>query len=393
MSEQCECCLLVSRTALRENARRICSYVNQKVIAVVKCDGYGVGLAAAVEAWRACGVTTFASGTPEEALALRALGCADVLLLAPVVDAAIARALIAQGVALTVGCEADAARYAEAACGAQVRVHVAVDTGMGRFGVRWDERDRLAAIYRHTELTFEGIFSHFAASFEKGCRRTRRQLDRFLEATRCLERAGVAVGLRHIANSCAALRFPWTRLDAVRIGSALVGALPCGVSVELLPVAALRAQVVALRRLRRGDRVGYAGVYRVGRDTAAAVVALGERQGFGVCSRADSFGLLPLLRGVKELLCARRAGLWVAWEERRLPVLGRVGTQYTLIDVGDAALKAGDFVYAPANLLFPHANRHYDTAPFGGFICGADRQAASQAPKAPGTGKQRRQHQ
>lgn len=361
MIDRTQCYLSVSREALAENARTICSYVNQKVIAVVKCDGYGAGLAAAVEAWSACGVESFAVSTPEEAFALCALGCTDVLLLAPVADVFLARALIEQGVTLTAASTCDAARYADAACGQRVCAHVAVDTGMGRFGVRWDDKTQLCAIYRQSGLTVTGIFSHFSASFEKNCRLTRRQFDRFVQSTRFLEDEGIHVGMRHIANSCAALRFPWTRLDAVRIGSALVGALPCPVPVELTRVGTLHAMVVARRRMHKGDTVGYASVCRLRRDTDVAVVAVGEWVGFGLQSRVDSFCPMSLLRGIHRTMRDYRAGLWVEWHGDRLRVLGSAGTQYTLVDASGTELQTGDFVTAPANLLFPHAQRRLES--------------------------------
>ena len=197
-------------------------------------------------------------------------------------DGELLDALLDAGVILTVSGPACARFYAQRQGERPARVHVAVDTGMGRFGTRWTDTEQLLEVYRTPGLSFEGIFSHFAASFEAGSAQTMAQLERFLSAVSALEKQGVQAGVRHIANSCAALRFPETRLDAVRVGSALVGRLPVPVPVELKRVGVFKAGVVDRRVLRKGDTTGYASICRMKRDTDAAVVAIGHHNGFGL---------------------------------------------------------------------------------------------------------------
>ena len=135
--------LEISRGDLQYNARTVANYVGRPIIGVVKCDGYGVSTAEAAAAWRSAGVTLFAVSEPEEALALREAGFTreDILLLTPVVSAPLLSALLEAGIILTVTGPECARRYAQAGAGRPVRVHVAVDTGLGRFGLRWNEID------------------------------------------------------------------------------------------------------------------------------------------------------------------------------------------------------------------------------------------------------------
>lgn len=353
--------LEVSRRDLAENARRIAAFLDRPVIAVVKCDGYGVSIPEAARAWRQAGVTRFGVSEPEEALALREAGFAqeEILLLTPVAERGILLRLLRADVILTVSGAACARFYAENRAGLPVRAHVAVDTGMGRFGTRWTDVDELETIYRTPGIGVEGIFSHCAASFEKDGTLTRRQLARFLDAVEALKKRGIDVGLRHFANSCAALRFPETRLDAVRIGSALVGRLNAPVPLELNRIGVFRAMVVCCRELKKGDTTGYASICRVKRDTRVAVVALGYQSGFGLQRRPESFRALELLRGLKRCARSYRERPYVTWRGKHLPVLGRIGTQFTLVEIGPDGPQPGDFVGAEVALLLPLPRRKY----------------------------------
>lgn len=350
--------LQVSRTALWENAKAIAQYVSVPVIGVVKCDGYGVSIAEAALAWQAAGVTMFAVSTPQEALALRSAGFQeDILLLCPVADHGTLLKLQENGIILTVT-GMDAARFYQA-YGAflPLRVHVAVDTGMGRFGVRWTDPEQLKEIYTLPGLKIEGIFSHFSASFEKDFRQTRRQLQRFLDTTDALTSAGFSPGIRHIANSCAALRFPETRLDAVRIGSALVGKLCAEVPIPLLPVAQFKAQVVDCRLFHPGDTTGYASLCKIRRPTRAVIVAIGSDNGFGHQCRPEVFGLRSMLSCLRDFFRQIMRKPSVYFGSTPLPLIGRIGSQYTLFDAAGTDIRPGDFVTAHVPLLFPSHRR------------------------------------
>lgn len=350
--------LEISRQALAHNAQMIQEAVDVPIIGVVKCGGYGVTIAEAARAWQSIGVTMFAVATPQEAMTLRQAGfLEDILLLSPIADWDTLDAMLSQGIILTVTGLESARFYRLWAEHTPVRVHVAVDTGMGRFGIRWTDIAQLKAIYAMDGLRFEGIFSHFSKSFEKQYRQTKYQLERFLLTTEALTQAGISVGLRHIANSCAALRFPETRLDAVRIGSALVGQPGAKVPLPLEPVASLKAQVVDIKAFRPGDTTGYASVCKIRRPIRAAVVAIGREDGFGITNMPDNLPPVDFLAWLYRIFRSRRP--CVMCRGQRLPLIGRVGSQYTLFDAGKSDIRPGDYITAQANMLFPRERRRF----------------------------------
>ncbi len=254
--------LQIDRKALRQNARAIMEYVGTPVIGVIKADGYGMSVLEAARAWQESGVNMLAVSRAGDAFTLRQDGfCGDILMLSPVVEINTLQAMADADVILPVTSQWIASFYSKASI--PVRVHIAVDTGMGRFGIRWSDFPLLEHIYRTKNLIFSGIYSHFSSAFERKYRKTKLQLKRFLDVCQKLEKAGFPIGMRHIANSCGALRFPETRLDAVRIGSALTGRLCAKVPIALKPAAICMAQVAERKRLLPGDTVGYASVCRI----------------------------------------------------------------------------------------------------------------------------------
>lgn len=352
--------LEISREILASNAKAVTGYVGVPVIGVVKCNGYGVSIPEAALAWQKAGVTMFAVSTPQEALCLRQAGFReDILLLAPVADQDTLASLLENNIILTVSSFDNARFYSLHTDTVPLRVHVAIDTGMGRFGIRWTDTEQLTSIYNLAGFRFEGIFSHFAKSFEKQFRLTKLQLDRFLQVTQFLTNAGFPVGTRHIANSCAALRFPETWLDAVRCGSALVGSLLAEVPVSLKYPAIFKAQVVATKVLLPGDTTGYGSIYKVKEKTNAIVVAIGCDNGFGTMGFPDHLRFQDLAAYLYHMMQTYRRRLGVTWNGNRLPMIGRMGNQYTMFDAGNLDIHPGDYVSAQVSLLFPYQNRKF----------------------------------
>ena len=350
----------ISRSALRQNALSVQQSIPVPVIGIVKCNGYGVTIFEAASAWQAAGITMFGVSKPEEALKLRQLGFQeDILLLCPVADIQVLDELLKNDIILTVSSFENAAFYAKNAPKYPIRVHIAIDTGMGRFGIDWKDLAQAKAVYRLSQFSFEGIFSHFSCAFEQEYRVTKRQLDRFLYITQTLQAEGYCVGMRHIANSCAALRFPETMLDAVRIGSALVGKLPVNAPIALNNVGIFRAQVVDCKLLHPGDTTGYGGYCKLKKKTPAVVVALGKEDGFGVIAKPDQLRILDFAVYLHRLLYMWLHPPYVIYKGKPLPIVGRIGNQYTLFDATDTNIKPGDLVEWNGNLMLSTCQRRF----------------------------------
>lgn len=349
--------LEVSLGALRENAKAIVEYVQVPVIGVVKCDGYGMSLEAAARAWVEAGAFMLGVSTPREALHLRRAGFDQpMLLMAPVADEGLFTQLLELDVLFTLSSPENAQNYLRWSEGKPVRVHVAVDTGMGRFGIPWQNTQALKEIYTQKGFSFEGIFSHFAKAFEGAYTITKTQLERFLQVTEALRAAGCPIGIRHIANSNAALRFPQTRLDAVRVGSALTGRLFPKPPIPLRPAARYLAQVVECKTLQKGDTTGYAAVCRVQKTTRAAIVAVGSENGYGYVGGPDNYLLRDMVYYFRELFRLSRKLPGVTYQGKRLPLVGRVGNQYTLFDTSGTDIHPGDYVEAQVPTVIPRTN-------------------------------------
>lgn len=352
--------LEISRAALRRNAAAVREAVNVPIIGVIKCNGYGVTISEAAAAWQAAGITMFGVSRPEEALELRKMGFhEDILLLCPVADSQTLMEMVDNNVILTVSSFDNAQFYTLNASRSPVRVHIAIDTGMGRFGIRWNDIEQVKDICSLPGFSFEGIFSHFSHSFEPEYHDTKLQLTRFLSITDALQADGYVVGTRHIANSCAALRFPDTRLDAVRVGSALVGRLPISTSVSLERVSIFKAQVVDRRSFQPGDTTGYGSYCRLRKHANAVIVALGREDGFGSTAKPDHLRIRDLA-----VYCYRLLQEWlhppcVMCNGNRLTVLGRIGNQYTLFDATGMDIKPGDLVEWDGNLMLSTCERRF----------------------------------
>ena len=350
----------ISRNALRRNAAAVCKAVGVPVIGVVKCDGYGVTIPEAAAGWADAGVTMFAVSRPEEALTLRQYGFReDILLMSPVADEQTLEEMIENDVILTVTSVENALFYSEVTGKYPIRVHVALDTGMGRFGIRWTDTQQLKWLYSLAGFSFEGIFSHFSRSFEPEYSQTAVQLQRFLSAVNMVEEAGYNVGIRHIANSSAALRFPETRLDAVRVGSALVGRLLVASPVMLESVSMCKAQTVDLKYFQPGDSTGYGSYCVLKHSAKAVVVALGREDGFGLTVLPDRLRFRDLVAYLRRVLREWRNPPCVVFQGHRLPVLGRIGNQYTLFDATGVSIKPGDWVTWEGNLMIASCERRF----------------------------------
>ncbi len=200
--------------------------------------------------------------------------------------------------------------------GRPLPVHLKVDTGMARLGLRAPELTAAAALLRaHPELQLEGLMTHFACADSSDPASLDEQLDRFELATATLAAEGLVPRLRHAANSAALLSSPRATLDCVRAGIALFGVSPRpGMTTELHPVMRVQTELIAIRELQPGDAVGYGSTWRATRRSRIATLPMGYADGL---SRSLSNQGHVLVRG------------------QRAPIAGTVSMDLTMVDVTD----------------------------------------------------------
>jgi len=338
------------------------------VLAAVKADAYGHGLLPVAHALAAAGTEAFGVATAAEALALRGAGIAGNVLLFGPVRAGIPE-LVTAGVALTVAQPADLEAIAAATAGARARVHVKVDTGMGRLGLApAAARALIAAVDRSPAADLEGVWTHLASADEPDATEpgsaTDRQVGAFADLLARLERDGLRPRWAHAANSAGTLVRPDAHHDLVRPGIALYGQ-PASAWLarqvpQLRPVIRVDAPVTFVKRVAAGTPISYGGTWNAPRDTVIATVRLGYADGYprSLSSRAEA-----------------------GHRGRRVPLVGRVCMDQLMLDLGpdgdaelgervdliagsapaafDLAADAGSFAYELLTRIGPRVARRY----------------------------------
>jgi alanine racemase len=270
--------------AVAENCARIIQDTGTPLMAVVKGDAYGYG---AVEVSRAAlsgGASWLGVARFGEARALRAAGIqAPILVLGMATEAEVDEAIASQ-VTLTLHSLETLQLFAAraGACQRPIRVHLKVDTGLGRLGVMAEDVVPLARQALGTGgILIDGMFSHLAAAEEQHPLNEIQQ-QRFAQAVNAMQEAGLRPTWIHLANSAAAFYIPQTRFNLVRSGNVVLGLriridrpLPGGYR----PALTWKAQLASCRLLPPGWGVGYGMTYVTGGEETIGVIPVGYGDG------------------------------------------------------------------------------------------------------------------
>ncbi|MDI7274585.1 MAG: alanine racemase [Anaerolineae bacterium] len=318
--------------AIAHNVRELCAIVGPKVrlMAVLKADGYGHGAVKVARTALNNGASWLGVACLSEGLALRQAGLDAPILILGYTPPWQAREVVEQGIDAAVFTLDTARALCRAAgeVGRPARVHVKVDTGMGRLGLLPDEVREFVRLLRSLPgIAVEGLFTHFATADSADGHYAQQQLDRFRKVIGALEEEGLRPPIVHAANSAAALAMPGARFDMVRVGIALFGLnpsqqVPCPDGFR--PALTFRTQVAQVKRLPAGSYVSYGCTYCTPRDSLIAVIPVGYADGF---RRAPQHWGEVLVRG------------------QRASIVGRVCMDQTMIDVTDVpGVRQGDEV-------------------------------------------------
>jgi alanine racemase len=327
-------CFTLDLGAIRRNvATLLRAAEGAELWAVVKAEGYGHGAVDVSKAALDAGATALCVATLPEALHLRAaLRNARIVVMGPVSDREIGEARVAR-----LELVAADGRVPEG-----VRIHLKVDTGMGRWGL---------AELPSPSRDVVGVMSHLASA-ESDPPFTQLQVERFREAT-----AGLGSLTRHIANSAATLRYAEARLDAVRCGIAVYGISPFGAdpgAEGLEPALRWESYVALAKQLQPGDSTGYGRRFVADRATWIGIVPVGYADGF----RRDMTGTEVLVDGTR-----RRVVGTISMDALAVELDAEVasGTPVTLVGGGvlieDHARVAGTIGYEIATGLNTRSGR------------------------------------
>lgn len=304
-----------------------------EVMAVVKADGYGHGLLPSARAALRGGASWLGVAQLSEAMSLRAGGVDARLLSWLHVPGSDFTGAIAADIDVSVSAQWSLAEVADAArgLGRTARIHLKVDTGLGRNGAFGEDWSSLLDAGRRLEaeglVQIVGVWSHFVYADEPTHPTVGRQLEQFAQAVGEAERAGCNVEVRHIANSAATLTNPGASFDLVRPGLAVYGLSPVPnlgdpASFGLTPAMTLTADLAVTKRLPAGQGISYGHQYHTSAQTVVGLVPMGYAD--GIPRNGSNVGPVSL------------AGT-------RYTVAGRVCMDQFVLDLGPASsAQAGD---------------------------------------------------
>jgi alanine racemase len=321
-------CAFIQLNHLRFNFREIRKKIAPaRLIPVVKADAYGHGAVAISRCLVAEGARLLAVAQFQEAMALRESGIdVPILIFGRLFPNELPEAIKA-GLRVTLFGEEDI-RWIENVPGdLKARVHVNVETGMGRVGVMPDRQmEFFDKLIRSPRCAWEGLYSHFATADEADKTYAREQLSRFSALLQRLQGKRRQPPIVHMANSGAILDMPESYFNACRSGIVLYGHYPSmqtSRSIPLKQVMHLKTVIAQIRRLPAGHNVSYGRRWQTDRETTIAVLPIGY---------AD---------GIRRQLTNR---LQVIIRRRRYPVVGTVTMDQIMVDVGDDPVLVGDDV-------------------------------------------------
>ena len=359
--------LVINKEDLRHNINKIKEYAKKsgqddagkdvKIIAVVKGNGYGMGIVEYTKFLIDNGISMFAVSTMEEALKLRKEGIKeDILMLSSTAIEDDVRTLVKNKIILTIGSKEDIiiAEKIGKEENQTIRVHLKIDTGFGRYGFVYSKRDEMVEALKNIQnVKIEGTYTHFSISFfdEKY---TKLQFKRFIDVIEVLKMNKIETGMLHVCNSSAFVKYREMHLNAVRIGSAFLGRLSFENNVGLKKIGYLESAVSEIKDLPKGFNVGYSNTYKTKTETKIAVIPCGYMDGIDIINNRDMFRTIDklryIVRDIKDFF--KKQKIYIKIKDKNYEIIGRIGTYHIICNISNSDIKIGDKVIINVNPKF-----------------------------------------
>ncbi len=359
--------LVINKEDLRHNINKIKEYAKKsgqddagkdvKIIAVVKGNGYGMGIVEYTKFLIDNGISMFAVSTMEEALKLRKEGIKEeILMLSSTAIEDDVRTLVKNKIILTIGSKEDIiiAEKIGKEENQTIRVHLKIDTGFGRYGFVYSKRDEMVEALKNIQnVKIEGTYTHFSISFfdEKY---TKLQFKRFIDVIEVLKMNKIETGMLHVCNSSAFVKYREMHLNAVRIGSAFLGRLSFENNVGLKKIGYLESAVSEIKDLPKGFNVGYSNTYKTKTETKIAVIPCGYMDGINIINNRDMFRTIDklryIVRDIKDFF--KKQKIYIKIKDKNYEIIGRIGTYHIICNISNSDIKIGDKVIINVNPKF-----------------------------------------
>lgn len=317
----------VDLKAIAHNIRELRRITNPKarIMAVVKANAYGHGMIEVARQSLENGAEALGVANIEEGIQLRKAGIDAPVLIFGYTSPVHAKKLIEFDITQTVYSYETSRALSEAlaAYGKKIKVHIKVDTGMGRLGllrgIKNNSLSEAESISRLPMLELEGIYTHFAAADKSDRSYAGKQFEIFIDFLNQLRIAGLEIPVTHAANSAAIINVPETHLDMVRAGISIYGLYTSEEVdrsiINLKPAMELKTKIIHLKKVPAGFKISYGTTYETDKPTTIATVSIGY---------ADGLNRLLSSKG-RMLVCGGQSA----------PIVGRVCMDMTMLDVGE----------------------------------------------------------
>ena len=360
--------LVIEKEKLKHNIKQIKKIIEEtgrqdnhkpiQIIAVVKGNGYGLGLIEYSKFLIENGINILAVSTIEEAIELRKAGIQkNILMLSATNIKREIELLIENDITITIDSKEQIDLIEEEAKrqGKRIKAHIKIDTGFGRYGFLYTEKEKIVdAIKDLKNIEIEGIFSHFSIAFYEKSNFTEIQFQRFIDVVEFLKENKIEIGMLHICNSSAFLRYKGMRLSAVRIGSAFLGRIAIPNIYGLKRVGYLKSNVAEIKSIPKGYNIGYSNSYKAKKDIIVAQIPSGYADGFNVKVDKDMFRWLDKLRYIvrdfKNFF--KKEDIFVEINGKKCKVLGRLGMYHITVDITGKDIKINDEVKMQVNPMY-----------------------------------------
>lgn len=262
--------------------------LNKEIIAVIKADGYGHGAIDLAAVLLENGVKRFAVSMLSEAMELINAGIDAKLIILGFSPPTVFKEIVENDIEQTIFNYEMAELLSKEAlkAGKMAKIHIALDTGMGRIGYLPEEKsiDEIYRISLLPNLIMEGVFSHFSTSDEKDKEYTHYQLEKYNWFLNKLSQRGISFNTRHISNSAAIIDIPEAQFDAVRAGIILYGCYPSlevdNKKINLKPVMTLKANIVHIKEVKEGEYISYGRRFKTNRKSIVGTISIGYADGY-----------------------------------------------------------------------------------------------------------------
>jgi alanine racemase len=344
----------ISINKLKNNYRAVRDFVDHRnILAVIKSNAYGHGIIPIAKALAEENVFGFGVNNIEEAIELRENDLSNYILIMGKSFPQHINELLENNIVITIASYRDYTSFkAVLPNNSKLKVHVKVDTGMGRLGFDYDSAfEQISEIYNDPQFEIEGIYSHFATADEIDSEFANQQLDQFSTLIKKFIQNGYHFTHIHMANSAGIITQPDSYFNMVRPGILLYGNFPSSHLIDMVdvsPILRYQTKVIYIRDMKKGDTISYGRKYVLKKDSKMAIIPAGYGDG---------------------LFRALHRNGYVLINSKLYSISGVVSMNYFSIDIGDDNVREGDIVTIIGNsgqevLRIEHIAEKLNTVPY-----------------------------